>query len=169
MSYGAIAGAFGGVNVTLTRTVFSLIVGEYDNGGILGMVSSPALWATAFVLSQPSCCRSSSQIGPRSGFRDYRHLGPFRHGGSHGDVRWHSYFQDYLRFGAWEWAVFIVGNVIAIISVIGLSHLRLRDAEAKGTAGSIIPSLLRRRHSNTAMAMRRRGDVYVHLLAQFLC
>ena len=50
MSYGALAGAFGGVNVTLTKTTFALLEGEFKEGGMLGILSSPLLWGVALTL-----------------------------------------------------------------------------------------------------------------------
>jgi hypothetical protein len=116
----------------LTKTVFSLIVGQWENGGFVALVSSPVLWITAIVLvgtyvlqivvtvSGLEVTSAIIVISAHSVTEEVM--------ATTGGIL---YFQDYLRFESWAWAVFIIGNVIAIASVIGLSHLRLRDAEAK--------------------------------------
>eukprot|EP00957_Ditylum_brightwellii_P131009 9993108-Ditylum_brightwellii.AAC.1 len=50
MSYGALAGAFGSLNVTLTKKVFSLIVGQVENEGLVSLFTSPLLYGVAFFL-----------------------------------------------------------------------------------------------------------------------
>ena len=132
MSYGATAGAFGGVNVTFTKTVFSLIVGQYNNGGMVGILSSAVLWVFSIILVGTwllqiivtvSGLEVTSAIIVISAHSVTEEVVA-----TSGGIL---YFQDYLKFEPWAWAVFITGNLIAISSVIGLSHLRLRDAEAK--------------------------------------
>lgn len=132
MSYGLMAGAFGGVNVTLTKTVFSLIVGQFNQGGVVAVVSSPVLWVVSMVLVGTWVLQivvtvtglelTSAIIVISS------HSVAEEVTATSGGIL---YFQDYLKFKPQDWAVFISGNLIAIFSVIGLSHLRLRDAEAK--------------------------------------
>jgi len=132
MSYGATAGAFGGVNVTFTKTVFSLIVGQFNNGGIVAVLSSAVLWVFSIVLigtwflqivvtvSGLEVTSAIIVISAHSVTEEVM--------ATCGGIL---YFQDYLKFAPWTWTVFITGNLIAISSVIGLSHLRLRDAEDK--------------------------------------
>lgn len=132
MSYGAVAGAFGGVNVTLTKTVFSLIIGQFHNGGVVAVISSPVLWAVAIVLIGTWLL----QIGVTVAGLEHTsaiivisaHSVTEEFTATAGGIL---YFQDYLKFEPWAWSVFFVGNAIAICSVVVLSHLRLRDAEAK--------------------------------------
>ena len=135
MSYGAIAGALGGVNVTLTKTVFSLIVGQFDKGGIVGVLSSPVLWVTSIVLVVTYVLEIVFDVRGLEATSAIivisSHSVTEEVVATSGGIL---YFQDYLFFEAWAWAVFIIGNLTAIVSVIGLSHLRLREAEAKEKA-----------------------------------
>jgi hypothetical protein len=142
MSYGAVAGAFGGVNVTLTKTVFSLIVGQYDRGGIAGILSSGVLWATSIALIATyllqiivtvSGLEATSAIIVISAHSVTEEIMA-----TLGGIL---YFQDYLKFESWSWAMFIIGNMTAVFSVIGLSHLRLRDAEAKERQQAMIAAV----------------------------
>lgn len=132
MSYGATAGAFGGVNVTLTKTVFSLLVGQFNEGGVTAILSSGVVWATSFVLVATYALQIIVTV---SGLEVTSAIIVISAHSVTEEVVATSggilYFQDYLMFEAWSWAMFIVGNMTAIVSVIGLSHLRLRDAEAK--------------------------------------
>lgn len=132
MSYGAVAGALGGVNVTLTKTVFSLIVGQYNDNGIVGILSSGVLWATSVVLIATYILQIVVTV---SGLEVTSAIIVISAHSVTEEVTATSggilYFQDYLQFETWSWIVFIVGNLIAIVSVVGLSHLRLRDAEEK--------------------------------------
>lgn len=43
VSYGCLAGALGGLNITLTKSIFSLIIGELEADGIGGALTSPLL------------------------------------------------------------------------------------------------------------------------------
>jgi len=48
MTYGALPGTMGGVNITLTKTTFSLIVGQWNHhNGIGGVFSSPLLYVVS--------------------------------------------------------------------------------------------------------------------------
>jgi len=132
MSYGSIAGAFGGVNVTLTKTVFSLIVGQYQHGGIVAVLSSPVLYATAIVLIGTYVLQIVVTV---SGLEVTSAIIIISAHSVTEEVMVTSggilYFQDYLSFEVWSWIVFFLGNLLAIASVIGLSHRRLLEMEAK--------------------------------------
>ena len=139
MSYGAIAGAFGGVNVTLTKTVFSLIVGEFNVGGMKAVLSSPILWGTSFVLVGTYVLQIVVTVSGLEATTAIivlsAHSVTEEVMATLGGIL---YFQDYLKFEVWSWIVFSLGNLMAIASVIGLSHLRLRDMEAKEREASAI-------------------------------
>jgi len=139
MSYGAIAGAFGGVNVTLTKTVFSLIVGEFNQAGIKAVLSSPLLWGTSFVLVGTYVLQIVVTVSGLEATTAIivlsAHSVTEEVMATLGGIL---YFQDYLKFEVWAWIVFTLGNLMAIASVIGLSHLRLRDMEAKEREASAI-------------------------------
>ena len=132
MSYGAVAGAFGGVNVTLTKTVFSLIVGQYDHDGIVAVLSSAVLWVVSIVLIGTWCAQLFVTV---SGLEVTSAIIVISAHSVVEEVTATSggilYFQDYLQFETWSWFVFLSGNLIAIVSVVALSHLRLKDIKAK--------------------------------------
>jgi hypothetical protein len=132
MSYGSIAGAFGGVNVTLTKSVFSLMVGQFNDGGFLGVISSPVLWVTGIVLIGTYVMQIVNTV---SGLEVTSAIIVISAHSVTEEVVAASggilYFQDYLNFHTWAWPVFVLGNMLAIFSVIGLSHLRLHDLEEK--------------------------------------
>jgi len=44
VSYGALAGAIGALNITFTKSIFSLIGGELEKNGFVGVLASPLLW-----------------------------------------------------------------------------------------------------------------------------
>jgi len=125
LSFGALAGAIGGLNVTLTKTTFSLIVGEYKDGGILEMLSSPVLWAVSMILVgtyilQMKCnvdglaeCSAMIVISTHCVSEEVVvTLGGIL------------YFQDYKQFDIVSAIVFSVGNILAVIAVIALGHFR---------------------------------------------
>jgi len=132
MSYGALAGAFGGVNVTLTKTTFSLMSGEFEDDGIVGVVSSPLLWGVSITL----ICTYVGQmwvtvngLGIASAIIVISsHSVTEEVVATLGGIL---YFEDYEQFDAHTWALFCVGNIVAIAAVIYLSHLRLSVAEAE--------------------------------------
>lgn len=142
MSYGATAGAFGGVNVTLTKTVFSLIVGQFDDGGMVAVISSPVLWVVSIVLVGTWVLQIIVTV---SGLEVTSAIIVISAHSVTEEVMATSggilYFQDYLKFSPQDWAVFFCGNLIAIVSVIALSHLRLRDEtkeeERQAVEGSV--------------------------------
>lgn len=132
MSYGAVAGAFGGVNVTLTKTVFMLIVGQFNEGGVVAVISSPVLWVVSIVLIGTWVLQIKVTVNGLEVTSAIivisAHSVTEEVTATSGGIL---YFQDYLKFRPEDWAVFIIGNVVAILAVIGLSHLRLRDAVFK--------------------------------------
>uniref|UniRef100_A0A7S4BN75 Uncharacterized protein n=1 Tax=Chrysotila carterae TaxID=13221 RepID=A0A7S4BN75_CHRCT len=134
LSFGALAGALGGLNITLTKSTFSLIVGQYGDGGVLGVVSSPVLWLTAITLVSTYVlqmvftvvgiehCSAVIIISTHAVTEEVTSaLGGLL------------FFQDYQYFEAWEWAVFVTGQVISVVAVWCLAHFRLRY-EREGTS-----------------------------------
>eukprot|EP00957_Ditylum_brightwellii_P181154 13798835-Ditylum_brightwellii.AAC.1 len=50
MSYSMLAGTSGGLNIMLTKTIFFLFVGQVNDKGLIGLFTSPLLYAMAFFL-----------------------------------------------------------------------------------------------------------------------
>mmetsp|Transcript_30714 Transcript_30714/g.46484 ORF Transcript_30714/g.46484 Transcript_30714/m.46484 type:complete len:494 (+) Transcript_30714:449-1930(+) len=140
MSYGALAGAFGGLNVTLTKTVFSLIVGQVENEGIIGLFTSPLLYCVAFflvltyilqIVVTVSGLEVTSAIIVISA-----HAVTEEVVATLGGIL---YFQDYVHFTTWSTIVFVLGTLLAIAAVILLSHLRLQYIDHPSTTHSHAP------------------------------
>jgi hypothetical protein len=139
MSYGALAGAFGGVNVTLTKTTFSLMGGEFEDDGVWGVLSSPVLWCVSAVLVGTYIMQIKVTV---DGLEETSaiivistHSVTEEVVASLGGIL---YFQDYKKFGdKWPYdaavPMFICGNLLAVFSVVILSHMRLSAAGEKGT------------------------------------
>ena len=131
-SFGALAGAFGGVNVTLTKTTFSLIIGEFKRQGVVGVLSSPVLWVVAIVLVSTYVLQILVTVDgleiASAIIVISAHSVTEEVVATLGGIL---YFQDYKHFSKRQWIMFIIGNVVAIVSVIALSHLRLRVIEAE--------------------------------------
>ena len=125
MSYGALAGSLGGMNVTLTKTIFSLITGEWDKGGIVLVLSSYLFWCVLTILITSYViqiwltaiglenCSSIIIISTHAIVEEIISIlgGLF-------------YFQDYLLFETWNWIVFILGIIASLIAVIFLVHYK---------------------------------------------
>mmetsp|Transcript_14330 Transcript_14330/g.19595 ORF Transcript_14330/g.19595 Transcript_14330/m.19595 type:complete len:471 (-) Transcript_14330:304-1716(-) len=131
MSYGALAGAFGGVNVTLTKTVFSLIVGQYQDSGLAGVLTSPLLYGTGFVLVATYVLQILVTVNGLEVASAIivisAHAVTEEVVATLGGIL---YFQDYKHFQPWQWGVFMSGTALAIFAVVLLSHLRLAVVEA---------------------------------------
>mmetsp|Transcript_30719 Transcript_30719/g.46491 ORF Transcript_30719/g.46491 Transcript_30719/m.46491 type:complete len:482 (+) Transcript_30719:461-1906(+) len=140
MSYGALAGAFGGLNVTLTKTVFSLIVGQVEDEGVVGLFTSPLLYGVAFflvltyvlqIVVTVSGLEVTSAIIVISA-----HAVTEEVVATLGGIL---YFQDYVHFAAWSTIVFVLGTLLAIAAVILLSHLRLQYIDHPSSTPSHTP------------------------------
>jgi len=125
LSFGALAGALGGLNLTLTKTTFSLIVGEYKDDGILGILSSPVLWVvsmtlvTTYILQMKSnvdgLAQCSAMIVISTHCVTEEVVAVF------GGIL---YFQDYKQFNTVTWSMLPLGNLIAVVAVVCLGHFR---------------------------------------------
>lgn len=137
MSYGSLAGALGGVNVTLTKVTFSMMIGQFNDDGIVGVVSSPLLWAVAMflVLTYISqicvtvdgleACSAIIVMSTHSVIEEVF--------ATLGGILW---FEDYKHFELWSASVFCVGQFTAIAAVVVLSYLRLDIEEEKEKANT---------------------------------
>lgn len=162
MSYGAIAGTFGGINITLTKTLFSLLAGQFQAGGILGLLSSPIVWVTSFCLIGTYMMQifaTATGLGEASAIIVISaHSVTAEVTAASGGIL---YFQDYQRFDLETWLMFVGGDLIAIFSVICLSHLRLRDTKARDARAHRAVSdtfLLDVNHSKTSLRCPERAS-----------
>jgi len=125
LSFGALAGSLGGLNVTLTKTCFSLIVGEFEDNGVVGILSSPVLWCvnvvlvTTYILQMKSNVDGLAQCSAMIVIST--HCVSEEVVAILGGVLW---FQDYKQFDTVAAICVPLGNVIAVIAVVVLGHLR---------------------------------------------
>jgi len=127
LSYGSLAGALGALNITLTKTTFSLIGGQYEDDGFVGIFTSPMLYIISAILvctyiTQMKCtvegleqCSAMIVVSATAVTEEVAAI--------MGGV---CYFQDYTQFETWSAIVFGCGNAIAIFGVLFLTHYRLR-------------------------------------------
>lgn len=132
MSFGSLAGALGGVNVTLTKVTFSMIGGQWQDDGIVGIFKSPLLWGTAMFLVMTyiaqiyvtvdglEACSAIIVMSTHSVIEEVF--------ATLGGVLW---FEDYKHFSALTASIFICGQTMAIVAVIILSYLRLGIEQEK--------------------------------------
>mmetsp|Transcript_15112 Transcript_15112/g.22070 ORF Transcript_15112/g.22070 Transcript_15112/m.22070 type:complete len:374 (+) Transcript_15112:153-1274(+) len=146
MSYGSLAGAFGGVNVTLTKTVFALMVGQYQEDGLRGVIYSPLCYIVTSILISTYILQVivtvnglevASAIIVISAQAVTEEV-VVTLGGI-------LYFEDYMYFTVVGWGIFMAGTFLAIASVIFLSHLRLHAGDEKALDGEESTPLFTRR------------------------
>ena len=136
MSYGALAGALGGVNVTLTKSTFTLMVGQFNDGGVLGVLASPLIWCISFTLVFTYVLQLKSMADGLEKISAVVVLSTqcvteevvVSLGGL-------LYFQDYKQMDPKQWSFFLTGNFVAVISVIILTHFKLRREDERKNSG----------------------------------
>jgi len=140
LSFGALAGALGGLNLTLTKTTFTLIVGQYKEGddigsGILEVISSPVLWAVSMTLVGTYLLQMKSNVDGLAQCSAMivisSHCVTEEVVAAMGGIL---YFQDYKQFDTLAWVAFPTGNVLAVVAVIALAHFR-SHGEIESKAG----------------------------------
>jgi len=128
MSFGIIAGCLGGFNITLTKSMFAVMGGQYREEGISGLMLSPLCWGLGITLLftfvfQLVCvtdglekCAALVVVPVQSVTEELTAtLGGLL------------YFQDYTQFTFTSACVFALGDLIAIVSVITMVALRIGD------------------------------------------
>jgi len=142
--YGAFPGLLGGMNITLTKTIFTVIGGQYsDHGGIVGVVTSPLpyilgisvgtcyVWQLRAMTNALDACCAMVIICTESVVEEMiATLGGL------------FYFQDYKNFKAWQLGVFALGMIIAVCAAASLTILRMREDGTKLFVGgeSLLPA-----------------------------
>lgn len=130
LSFGIIAGTLGGFNITLTKSMFQVMGGEFKEDGLLGLVTSPLCWVLglsllATFIFQMRCvtdglekCTAMVVVPAQSVTEEATAtLGGLL------------YFQDYTQFELWNATVFFIGDLIAIGAVVAMVTLRVRRHE----------------------------------------
>jgi len=127
MSYGAMAGALGAMCITLTKSVFELIISQVDNHGFVGLFTSPLLYTIGAIVV---CCyvmqmkwtvdnleASSALIAIPTQTVTEEITAMF------GGIL---YFQDYTKFSIVGGVVFGVGNLLAVSSLVVLAYYQVQ-------------------------------------------
>lgn len=125
LSFGFMAGVLGGFNITLTKSMFSVLGGEAENG-ILSLLSSWALYVLGitllftFVFQMLNVtdglerCNALVVLPCQSVAEEVT--------AAIGGIL---YFQDYKQFSTWSALVFLVGDSMCVVSVIVMVFLRM--------------------------------------------
>jgi len=136
LSYGVLGGTFGGLNITLVKTTFTLIIDEFERGtsgggdvfgGLGAVVSSWLVWLVSMSLlgtfflelkSTTDGLQFSSAMIVVSTLSVVEEviatLGALL------------FFQDFVYFSVQQAVVFALGNTLAVVCVITMASLRLR-------------------------------------------
>jgi len=131
LAFGSLPGALGGLNITLTKSTFSLIIGQINDHGFVGIFISPLLYGLAAVLVGTYVLQMKSTVDGLElcsamiviSTQAVSEMVTATLGGI-------LYFQDYTQFKAWSATVFCVGNVLALCGVGILAYNRAMDEEA---------------------------------------
>ncbi|KAL1499719.1 hypothetical protein AB1Y20_012406 [Prymnesium parvum] len=147
LSYGILGGTFGGLNITLTKATFTLFIDAFDEGASSGFfkglvtlfTSSWLLYLTSFALLatfflELKCTTDGLQassamivVSTLSVVEEVvATLGALL------------YFQDYHYFTPDKAVVFAVGNLVAVLGVITMAVLRLRNGSVEHQPSDII-------------------------------
>ncbi len=127
ISYGALAGTFGGLNITLTKLLFATLIGGSEDTGFVSVFTSPIVWLIAVFLVTTYLLQlmvaiegleAASSIIVMSAHSVLEEIVA-----SLGGI---FCFDDAENFAQWEWLMFFFGNVLAIIGVYLLTHSRLK-------------------------------------------
>ena len=127
ISYGALAGSFGGLNITLTKFLFATIAGEGRHSGVGAVVSTPLIWFISLFLI------TTYVIQVLVAIEGLEHTSAIIVMSAHSVVEEITAsmggifcFGDAHDFKQWQWLLFFFGNFLAICGVIILTHSRLK-------------------------------------------
>ena len=127
ISYGALAGSFGGLNITLTKFLFATITGEGQHSGIKAVICAPLVWIISVFLITTYVMQILVAI------EGLEHASAIIVMSAHSVVEEITAsmggifcFGDARDFKQWQWLLFFFGNLLAIGGVIVLTHSRLK-------------------------------------------
>ncbi len=127
ISYGALAGTFGGLNITSTKLLFATLIGGSEDTGFVSVFTSPIVWLIAVFLVTTYLLQlmvaiegleAASAIIVMSAHSVLEEIVA-----SLGGI---FCFDDAVNFAQWEWLMFFFGNILALIGVFLLTHSRLK-------------------------------------------
>lgn len=143
VSYGALAGSFGGVNVTLTKCMFSLVAGQWDGGGFAAVFSTWIIWVVLGVVITTYISQIVITVDGLEATSAIivisTHSVTEEVAATLGGIL---FFEDYKHFETWMAVIFTLGTCFAIGCVVVLANLRLtvmeeeerKERELKGLA-----------------------------------
>jgi len=131
LAFGSLPGALGGLNITLTKSTFSVIIGQANDHGFVGIFISPILYALAGVLIGTYVLQMKSTVDGLElcsamiviSTQAVSEMITATLGGI-------LFFQDYTQFKAWSASVFCTGNFLALCGVGILAYNRAMDEDA---------------------------------------
>lgn len=132
ISYGFLAGIVGGINITTSKSTFSLLTGEWGDCGIVCVLKSPVFWCFAILLIIGSILQfyfiakglnATSAVIVVSTQAVVQQVTA-----SLGGILC---FESYKDFETWMWPLYIIGDIIAVIAVIFLAHFRVQQELAE--------------------------------------
>ena len=124
---GTLAGCLGGLNITCTKSIFSLIQGTFETSGVVGVLTSPATWFIGISLgltyvSQIRATTDGLQRCVVSIFVPVQTVTEESIATLGGLI----YFREFMQFDVVRATLFAVGMTISITSVTLLTALRIR-------------------------------------------
>jgi hypothetical protein len=125
LAFGSLPGCFGGLNITLTKSTFSLIIGQVEDHGFVGIWISPLLYGLGFIVTVTYILQMKSTVDGLAlcsamiviSTQAVSEMITATMGGL-------LFFQDYKKFEAWDAAVFAVGIFLSLAGTFVLSYNR---------------------------------------------
>lgn len=130
LAFGIMAGTLGGFNITLTKSIFQVMGGQWEDGGEDALLSSFLCWTLGISLVFTFCfqilcvidglekCAALVVVPVQSVAEE-----------SCATLGGLLYFQDYTQFTAPSAVAYAFGDLLAIISVVALVRIRVRRAK----------------------------------------
>ena len=139
MPTGALAGAVGGINVTLTKAIFAMLVDAASRGGLKKVFSTYLIYVVAvcvvatYLLEIRLTVHGLEQVGAMIFLPTFAVVEQLVIAMGAMLV-----FQDYALFTSLGASMFAIGNFLALSAVLGMSYARLR-AYGKREASALLP------------------------------
>jgi len=145
ISRGALAGGLGALNITFTKSIFSLIQGQIDSGGFVSVLKSPLLWVVGLLLAgsyvaQMTATTKGLKRTPAMVFVPAQSVTEETCAGLGGLF----YFQDYLKFTPVRAVVYTFGVAATIAAVVLLARIQIarQGIAADGGSGGLLTDRL---------------------------
>jgi len=125
LAFGSLPGCFGGLNITLTKSTFSLIIGQVEDHGFVGIWISPLLYGLGFIVTVTYILQMKSTVDGLAlcsamiviSTQAVSEMITATMGGL-------LFFQDYKKFETWDAIVFACGILLSLMGTFVLSYNR---------------------------------------------